>query len=75
MQKRFRLEGAVWYMARSTRAAMMVAYLAGVEFRRPWEPPPLEPWERPFANPNQQLPQAPDVAAQRREAQRRSRER
>jgi hypothetical protein len=78
-QKQARAEmlpaGALWYMARSARAAMTALYLAGVQFCRPWEPPPLEPWEGPFTDPNQRLPQEPRVAAQRRAAQRRWRER
>jgi hypothetical protein len=78
-QKQIRLEmlpaGAVWYMARSARAAMMALHLSGVVFRRPWKPPRLKPWEGPFGDPNERLPQAPDVAARRRAARRRSRER
>jgi hypothetical protein len=53
------------------RAAMMALHLAGVVFRRHWKPPPLKPWEGPFADPTQRLPQAPDVAARRRAARRR----
>jgi hypothetical protein len=37
--------GAVWWMARSARAAMMALSLSGVLFRRKWEPPQLRPWE------------------------------
>ena len=78
-QKQARAEmlpaGAVWWMARSAGAAMMALYLSGVVFRRPWEPPQFEPWEGPFADPNQRLPQAPEVAAQRRAARRRAVER
>jgi hypothetical protein len=33
------------------------------------------PWEGPFADPNERLPQAPEVAAQRRAARQRWRER
>jgi hypothetical protein len=40
-------------------------------FRRRWKPPRLKPWEGPFADPTQQLPEAPDVAAQRRAARQR----
>jgi hypothetical protein len=54
---------------------MTALHRSGVAFRRPWEPPPLEPWEEPFADPTQRLPQAPDVAAQRRAARKRWRER
>jgi hypothetical protein len=67
--------GADWWLARSARAAMMALHLSGVVFRRPWKPPRLKPWEGPFADPTQQLPQAPDVAAQRRAARQRWRER
>jgi hypothetical protein len=78
-QKQFRLEvqaaGAEWRMARSARAAMMALHLSGVVFRRPWEPPRLEPWEGPFADATQRLLQAPEVAAQRRAALRAYRER
>jgi hypothetical protein len=78
-QKQRRLEllaaDAVWLMARSARAAVMALHLSGVVFRRRWKPPRLKPWEGPFADPNERLPQAPDVAARRRAARRRSRER
>jgi hypothetical protein len=47
---------------------MTALHRSGVAFRRPWEPPPLEPWE-------ERLPQAPDVAARRRAARKRWRER
>jgi hypothetical protein len=79
VQKQVRAEllaaGAEWWMARSANAAMTALYRSGVAFRRPWEPPPLESWEGPFANPNQRLPQEPGVAARRREEQRRYRDR
>ena len=78
-QKQFRLEvlaaGAEWWMARSANAAMMALQLSGVQFCRPWVPQPLEPWEGPFADPNQRLPQEPSVAAERRAAQQRWRQR
>jgi hypothetical protein len=76
-QKQLRLEmlpaGAQWWMARSARAAMMALHLSGVVFRRKLEPPQLQPWEGPFADPTQRLPQHPKVAAERREAKRRYR--
>jgi hypothetical protein len=77
-QKQLRLEilpaGAVWWMARSARAAMMALHLSGVVFRRKWEPPAQpQPWEGPFADPAQRLPQHPKVAAERQEAKRRYR--
>jgi hypothetical protein len=78
-QKQVRAEllsaGATWWMARSARAAMMALHLSGVVFRRHWKPPHLKPWEGPFADPTQRLPQAPDVAARRRSARRRWRAR
>jgi VRR-NUC domain len=78
-QKQARAEmlpaGAGWIMARSARAAMVGLQRAGVKFRRPWKPPPLEPWEGPFSDPNQRLPQEPGVRAERRAAQHRWRER
>jgi hypothetical protein len=74
-QKQIRLEmlpaGAEWWLARSARAALVALHLSGVAFRRKWKPPRLKPWEGPFADPHRQLPQAPDVAAQRRAARRR----
>jgi hypothetical protein len=74
-QKQVRLEmlpaGADWWLARSARAALMALDLSGVVFRRKWKPPRLKPHEGPFADPTQRLPQAPDVAAQRRAARRR----
>jgi hypothetical protein len=69
------LAGVTWWMARSARAALMALHLSGVVFRRRWKPPRLKPWEGPFADPTQRLPRAPDVAAQRRAARQRWRER
>jgi hypothetical protein len=78
-QKQARAEmlpaGAVWWMARSANAAMMGLHLSGVPFLKPWEPQPLEPWEGPFADPHQRLPQEPTVAAERRATMRAWRER
>jgi hypothetical protein len=78
-QKQLRLEllraGAAWWMTRSARAALMALHLSGVVFGSQWAPPQLEPWEGPFPDPNERLPQAPEVAAQRRAARQRSRER
>ena len=75
VQKQVRVEllpaGATWWMARSARAALMALHLSGVVFRRQSKPPHLKPWEGPFADPHQRLPQAPDVAARRRAARRR----
>jgi hypothetical protein len=76
-QKQLHLEllaaGAMWWMARSARAAMMALHLSGVVFRREWKPPQLQPWEGPFADPTERLPQHPGVAAEWREAKRRYR--
>jgi len=47
--------GVKWWMARSARAAMVALHLSGVVFQRKWEPPRLEPWEGPFADPTQRL--------------------
>ena len=72
-----RAAGADWYLARSAEAAL-VALGLHVPFRHPWTTPPLEPWEGPFDGAmicsGKRLPQAPAVAAQRREAQRAWRE-
>jgi hypothetical protein len=71
VQKELRLEilptGALWWMARSARAAMMALSLSGVVFRRKWERPRLQPWEGPFPDPTQRLPQHPRVALQKRQ--------
>jgi hypothetical protein len=78
-QKQVRAEllpaGAEWWMARSARAALVALHRSGVVFRRPWTPPQLEPWEGPFADPHERMPQAPEVAAQRRATTRAWRER
>ena len=63
--------GAVWWMARSARAALMALHLEGVTFRRKWKLPKLKAWEGPFADPTQRLPQAPEVAAERAAARKR----
>ena len=74
-QKQIRLEllpsGATWWMARSARAAMTALHLEGVIFRRKWKPPRLKPWEGPFLDPTQRLPQHPGVAAERVAARKR----
>jgi len=67
--------GCEWWMCRSARAALTALRRSGVEFRRPWKPSKLRAWEGPFADPTKRLPQAPDVAAHRREVTRRWRER
>jgi hypothetical protein len=69
-QKRVRAElvaaGAQWWMARSARCADALR-VSGVEFRWLWKPPELRAWEGLFDDPNKRLPQAPEVAAHRRE--------
>jgi hypothetical protein len=74
-QKQIRLEllssGAAWYMARSSRAALMALHLEGVVFRRKWKPPRLKPFEGPFNGSERRLPQHPVVAAERAAACRR----
>jgi len=72
-----RAMGADVYVARTVAAAIEALRRSGVPFRRPWDPPPLQPWEGPFVvtDPKQRLPQEPRVAAQRREDQRRWRQR
>jgi hypothetical protein len=74
-----RAAGADWYLARSAEAALVALRLSNVPFRHPWTPPPLEPWVGPFDGAmicsGKRLPQAPEVAAQRRAAQRAWRER
>src|SRR4029077_11449173 len=76
-QKQVRLEslrtGEKYYMARTARAALMALHLEGAPFRRRYRPPRLAPWEGPFLDPTQRLPQHPEVAAERREAARRHR--
>jgi hypothetical protein len=71
--------GADCYLARSKEAALVALRLSNVPFRLPWTPPPLELWEGPFTGgmicSGQRLPQHPEVAAQRRAAQRAWRER
>jgi hypothetical protein len=75
-----RAAGADTYLARSAEAALVaLRCLSNVPFRHPWTPPPLEPWEGPFTGAmicsGKRLPQHPEVAAQRRAAQRAWRER
>ncbi len=79
VQKQVRAEliqaGAVWWLVRSARAALTALQRSGVVFRREWQPPQLEAWEGPFADPHQRLPQHPQVAAERSAARKRWRER
>jgi hypothetical protein len=77
-QRQIRLEllpvGAVWWMTRSARAALVALHRSGIAFRRKWQPPQLKPWEGPFAD-TQRLPVPPNVAAERRAASQRQNER
>ena len=34
--------GAMWWMVRTARAALMALHLSGVPFRRKWKPPKLK---------------------------------
>jgi hypothetical protein len=52
-----------------------VLHRLGAPFRREYTPQPLKPYEGPFLDPTQRLPQYPEVAAERREAARRYRRR
>jgi VRR-NUC domain len=73
-----RAMGADVYVARSAAAALEGLRRSNVPFRRPWQPlRQLADWEGPFimTDPNERLPQAPEVAAQRRAEQRAWRER
>jgi hypothetical protein len=68
--------GCSWFLARSSRAAMVALHRAGVPLIK-WTPPKslLPAWEGPFDAAARRLPQHPQVAAARRAAQRRYRER
>jgi hypothetical protein len=59
--------GTFW-LARGAFSAMVALCREGVVFREPWTSPLLEPWEGPFTGAEEQLPQAPETAAQRRAA-------
>jgi hypothetical protein len=71
-QKEIRFEmlpaGVKWWMARSPRAVMMALKGSGVPFRHPYATRRLDPWEGPFADPSQRLPQHPVVRAKARAA-------
>jgi hypothetical protein len=58
------------------KTALMALHLEGVIFKRRWTPPKkLRPWEGPFSGAEERLPQHPVVAAERRAARLRWRER
>jgi hypothetical protein len=62
--------GATVWVARTVSAALTALHLSGVPL-----PPRLEPWEGPFPHTPTRLPQYPRVAAERRAARQRARER
>jgi hypothetical protein len=79
--KELRAAGAGWYCVRSATAALVALRLSNVPFRREWKPQELQAWlgrlqawQGPFTDPDR-LPQAPQLAARRRAAQRRWRDR
>ena len=78
-QKQRRLEiltaGGDWLLARSSRAALVGLYRAGVPFRRRWKPPKLRSFEGPFSSLTPPPPLAPEVVAERRAAKQRWRAR
>ena len=78
-QKEVRLEmlgaGGEWVMVRTARAALVALVRCGVRFRRAWEPPELEDWEQPVADPTQRMIWHPEVQRQWREDKERWRER
>jgi hypothetical protein len=61
--------GGRWWLVRSARAALTALARSGVKFRREWAEPALRPYEGPFCE-ERRLPQAPEIAAQRRAAAR-----
>jgi hypothetical protein len=75
VQKQRRLEilaaGGDWWLARSSRAALVGLHRAGVPFRRRWKPPKLQIWEGPFSSLTPPPPLAPEVVAERRAAKQR----
>jgi hypothetical protein len=76
--------GCQWWVCKSAHAAMWALKESGVRFRtfvrsdgsiERWRQPKLAAWEVPRRDPTERRPQHPAVAAQRREAARRRRER
>jgi hypothetical protein len=76
--------GCQWWVCKSAHAAMWALAKSGVKFRvivrsdgsvQRWRQPALEPWEVPRRDPSERRPMHPRVAAERREALRRRRER
>jgi hypothetical protein len=76
--------GIIWWEARSANAAMVALAESGVKFHKivnadgsveRWKRPRLARWEVPRRSPSEPRPQHPEVLAQRRKVQRRSRAR
>ena len=87
-QKAVRLEmiaaGCVWWESRSANGAMVALAESGVKFRKivhadgtveRWKKPRLADWEKPRRDPAEPRPLHPVVAAERRAARQRWRER
>jgi VRR-NUC domain len=62
-----RAMGCEYWLVRSIRAAFAALRLSGVPHIPLKENRELEPWEGPFADPTQRLPQHPDLKAKQRE--------
>lgn len=77
MRRELLAGGAVWWLCRSARSAMVALHRSGVQFRtsggRRWKPPALRPWEEPQEDPSRPHPAHPAVTARRRAARRRQR--
>jgi hypothetical protein len=76
--------GCRWFECRSAAAAMVAIAASGMRFRtivhpdgtvERWKRPRLANWEKPRSDPSEPRPQHPEVAAQRRAARQRWRER
>jgi hypothetical protein len=76
--------GCRWFECRSANAAMVAIAACGVRFRtiihadgtvERWKKPRLADWEKPRSDPSEPRPPHPEVAAQRRAARQRWRER
>jgi len=67
--------GAAWHLARTPAAALTALYREGVCLGGWEQPAELARWEGPFSDPRARLPEHPEVAAARREATARYRER
>jgi hypothetical protein len=76
--------GCRWFECRSANAAMVAIAACGLRFRRIvredgsvecWQKPQLADWEKPRSDPREARPLRPEVAAERRAARQRWRER